>query len=54
VLAVDEGGYFVEAALEDFAEAEKDAGAAEGRLGGPVGEGCCCGCYGGVDFCGGG
>jgi hypothetical protein len=50
VLAVDEGGDFVEAALEDLAEAEEDAGAAEGWLGRPVGEGCC-GCGdGGVDF----
>ena len=50
VLAVEEGGDFVEAALEDLAEAEEDAGAAERRLGGPVGEGCCGGGYGGVDF----
>src|ERR1700733_113215 len=54
VLEVDEGGDFVEAALEDFAEAEEDAGSAERWLGGPVGEGCGCGGYGGVNFGGGG
>ncbi len=50
VLAIDEGGDFVEAALEDFTEAEEDAGAAKRRLGGPVGEGRCCSDDGGVDF----
>jgi hypothetical protein len=54
VLAIDEGGDFVEAALEDFAEAEEDAGAAERRLCGPVGEGGGGGGDGGVDFGGGG
>jgi hypothetical protein len=38
VLAVDEGGDLVEAALEDLAEAEEDAGAAQGRLRGPSGK----------------
>ncbi len=50
VLAVDEGGDFVDAALEDFAEAEHDAGAAERRLGGPRGEGSGGSLDGGVDF----
>ena len=50
----DEGGDFVEAVLEEFAEAEEDAGAAEGRLRGPGGEGGGGGGDGGVDFGGGG
>ena len=50
VLGGDEGGDFVEARLEDFAEAEHDAGAAEGRLRGPRGEGGCGGGDGGVEF----
>ena len=54
VFAIDEGGDFVEAALVDFAEAEEDAGAAERRLGGPVGEGGGGGGYGGIDLSGGG
>ena len=54
VLAGEERGDFVEAGLEDLAEAEEDAGAAERRLGGPVGEGCGCGGDGGVDFGGSG
>ncbi len=50
VLAIDEGGDFVEAALVDLAEAKEDAGAAERWLGGPVGEGRGGGGNGGVDF----
>ncbi len=54
VLAGEELGDFVEALLEDFAEAEEDAGSPERRLGGPFGKGCCCGGDGSVDFGGGG
>ena len=50
VLAVEEGGDLVHAGLEDVAEAEEDAGAAERRLRGPVGEGGGGGLDGGVDF----
>ena len=50
VLGGDEGGELVEAPLEEFAEAEQDAGAAEGRLRGPVGKGGGGGGDGGVDF----
>ncbi len=50
VLAVDERGDLVEAALEDLAEAEEDAGAAQRRLGGPLREGGGGGGDGGVDL----
>ena len=50
VLAVDERGDLVEAALEDLAEAEEDAGAAQRRLGGPLGEGGGSGGDGGIDL----
>ena len=54
VLAGEERGDLVHAALEDFAEAEEHAGAAERRLRGPVGECCGGGFDGGVDFGGSG
>jgi hypothetical protein len=50
VLAVEEGGNLVHTGLEDIAEAEEDAGAAEWRLRGPLGEGCGGGLDSGVDF----
>ncbi len=50
VLGGDEGGDLVEALLEDLAEAEEHAGAAERRLRGPGREGGSGGGYGGVDF----
>ncbi len=50
VLAVEEGGELVHAGLEDVAEAEEDAGAAERRLGGPGGEGGGGGFDGGVEL----
>jgi len=50
VLAVDERGDLIQAALEDLAEAEEHAGAAQGRLGGPLREGSGSGGDGGIDL----
>ncbi len=50
VFGGDEGGDFVEARFEDFAEAEHDAGTAEGWLRRPLGEGGGGGGDGGVKF----
>ncbi len=50
VLAIEEGGDLVHAGLEDVAQAEEDAGAAERRLRGPVGEGAGGGFDGGVQL----